>query len=316
LVIAYHLQVGLGGPLYIASSYSDDYGLNWSTPDTASLIAPGEPCECCPIAITAKGDTVAIAYRNNVSNIRDFYCLISHNAGISYTATGPIDTTQWFVSTCPMSGIDVAIINDSVVGTFMTRPGSFNQVKTGKTALVDSQLGNALFVNPVSFAQNHPALWAHNDTLAVVWQDNSSGNVDAYLTWSTGTQPYAPPVQITTATGTQQTPYVIYHKGIFHLVWHDLQAGRVKYRKASFTPFTGVINPQEEEKLFLYPNPITYWAEVLAPDDICGIVTNATGITVFSFHSKKMLQENITSLLPGFYLVNTHRFEPLRFIKL
>jgi hypothetical protein len=316
LVIAHQLQTGVGGPIFVVTSYSDDKGSTWSKTDTVSNIHPGQPCECCPLAITSQGDTVAIAYRNNENDIRDFYCSISYNAGESFTVGGPIDTTHWFTTTCPMSGVDLAIQNDSVIGVFTTRPGSLNQSKIGKCALADGELGQALFINPVNFGQNHPSISVSNDTTAIVWQENSTGNQDVFLSFSKGNNPLTTPLQITTSTGTQQTPHVKYHKGVFHIVWQDSQTGRVKYRKAGFSPFTGVVSHQaEESSIHVWPNPITNDFNVDGPDDVCGTLTNTTGKILSVFNSKTELRQQIAAA-PCVYILKMGNSQSVRLVKL
>ena len=89
-----------------------DNGLTFEPSHRASDIADGAggSCECCPTAmeVTPDGDVV-IAFRGNVSNVRDIWVARSTDRGESFEEGIAIATEPVTLFACPVSGPDLAV---------------------------------------------------------------------------------------------------------------------------------------------------------------------------------------------------------------
>lgn len=235
---------------------SMDHGSTWSSPQTISTLNPGMPCECCPLAISVANSTVAVSYRNNISNIRDFYSSVSFDHGNSFTTGIPIDTSLMFLTACPMNGISTCFYSDTLLAVFPTYIGSKHQLKISKTTLTDSANSNA-FLFPGTNNQMHPQLSASNDTIALVWQEANGTSYDVFFTWKCASQDWISPINLTNATGHQYTPDVHYYKGVFHIAYYDGASTKPKYFRIGFSPSTLGIEETVQNEKWIYPNPFS-----------------------------------------------------------
>ncbi|MFN3342327.1 MAG: hypothetical protein ACK40M_06500, partial [Flavobacteriales bacterium] len=112
----------------IRAAYSTNGGVHFTPSAGISGLLPGQPCECCPIAVEKAGNSVFIGYRNNISNEREFYLLQSNDGAQSFTSFVPIDDYEWIINTCPTNGIDLLAIGDSLHSAFATKPGGTVQI--------------------------------------------------------------------------------------------------------------------------------------------------------------------------------------------
>lgn len=233
-----------------------DHGLNWSATLMVSALNPGMPCECCPLAISVINSTVAVSYRNNISNIRDFYTSVSFDHGNTFTTGIPIDTSMMFLTACPMNGISSCFYGDTLLAVFPTYIGSKYQLKISKTSLTDSVNTNE-FLFPGTNNQMHPQLYASNDTLALVWQEANGASYDVFFAWKSATQDWISPINLTNATGHQYTPDVHYYKGVFHVVYYDGASTKPKYFRIGFSASTVGIEDIKQNEKRIYPNPFS-----------------------------------------------------------
>ena len=245
----------------IVVCYSDDNGLSFTVPQNVSSLNPGQPCECCPMSIISEGNFVAVGYRNNISNIRDFYVSVSYDGGTTFTSGAQIDYSSWSVSSCPTTGIDLMIQDDTLIGAWTTKPGTIFQAKTGTLNMNTLAPGFNRLVDdtPSNFIQNYPSIAGNDDTLAIVWQDNRNGSADIFMSFSlNGISQLSEPEMINTTMNlsTQQGAHMVFENGVFHIVWMDSPSQRVMYQRAKFTEWTAVEeNLSSEYEAIIYPNP-------------------------------------------------------------
>ena len=258
---------------------STDAGTTFSSPQNVSGLNPGKPCECCPNSLISSGNTVALAYRNNDSNIRDFYAVISSDGGQNYIGQR-IDTSNWFNGSCPSNGADLLLSGDSLYWAFCAMRDGFMRVQNGGVSVSNPQITGSSKADSssVNTTQSQAAIAGNQDTMLVFWQDNRLGSVDVYLSWRVQPgEPFTGPVRVNySSTGTQRTPDAVYDGEMFHVVYHDYTAGKAFYNRISFNEFTSVGDHQAEAQPLLYPNP--------AKDHIQAISTGSNEISFISIY--------------------------------
>lgn len=88
---------------------SSDRGLTWNTPVVVDNIPGGIACECCQQSVDVAPDgTVAIAYRANVSNVRDIHLVRSTDFGQTWQPAIKIQSGPWNINGCPSTGPKIA----------------------------------------------------------------------------------------------------------------------------------------------------------------------------------------------------------------
>jgi hypothetical protein len=297
----------------LVTCYSTDGGSTFSAPQNVSNQNPGQPCECCPNSLISDGNRVVLGYRNNDSNIREFYSLISTDGGQSFTGQR-IDTSNWFNAGCPSNGIDLQVDNDSLFWAFCTLHTNFMRVQSGGLQLTNpSTPGNIRAdTSSVNTAQSHASIAGNHDTMIVAWQDNRVGSADIYVAFhTTAGEPFAGPFRVNNTTmGTQRTADLAFANGMFHVVYQDQTGGKAYYHRMAFSEFTGIqILNELKNEAFLYPNP----AKETIIVSIANGSTVISGYEIYDFSGRKVIENpvvlstgvqiNISSLPAGIYFI-------------
>lgn len=88
---------------------SSDRGMTWIEPVVVDNIPGGIACECCQQSVDVSPDgTVAIAYRANVSNVRDIHLVRSTDFGQTWQPAVKIQSGPWNINGCPSTGPKIA----------------------------------------------------------------------------------------------------------------------------------------------------------------------------------------------------------------
>lgn len=293
---------------------SFDRGLSWSAPTSVSALNPGQPCECCPPDVSSSNNFVAVSYRNNISDIRDFYVGISYDYGNNFNTGIPVDTSNYYIPACPTNGVGSGINGDTLYTVFSTLNGTKLKVKFSATNLVDSTNYNVFF-DTVSKTQIHPQLFVANDTMAIVWQQNDGPSYDVYFSWKCNTTSWSAPLNITHTTGHQYTPDVIYKNGFFHVVYYDGAAGIPKYIRIGFTPFPLSVNEiyNEIDHINIFPNP--FHDDVYVDFDGDARLYSSSGVHLGNGNSA-LIKSHLKTLPVGFYLLVTNNKRQYKIVKL
>lgn len=271
---------------------SVDGGTSFLNEVNANMNAPGQPCECCPPSVVVKDSLVFLLYRNNENNIRNVYVAVSQDYGASFPTTVQIDNTNWYINGCPSTGAEGVIAGDSLVVTWRSRVGGQTRIYMNKMSIHTLQAGVTRKAEPsyVGTAfQDHPSIAGSNDTVAIVWDDNRTGNSNCYMIASVdGGTTFSMPVMLndtTTQAGIQRNPHVALKNGVFHIVYQNSSTNEVIYRTAQIS---GILNIAEDPKNRLLinavPNPFTHSTLLLFPNAISSPVkveiTDITGRVV------------------------------------
>jgi hypothetical protein len=80
-------------------------------PFSPAVILDRVACECCQTSVAAgpDGKTVAVAWRDNVNNVRDIKARISRDGGKTFGPALPARNDNWKIDGCPMQGPSVAV---------------------------------------------------------------------------------------------------------------------------------------------------------------------------------------------------------------
>ena len=215
------------------------FGNNFLGENDGSILAPGEPCDCCKSSLICKGDNVYLLFRNNDSNARNSYISKSIDGGLTFILSEDTDDYNWMLNSCPSTTPKGIILGDSLC--VVKRSGS-----TGNNEIVYSNINsNDLsysYNNNLDFIagvlQDYPEISSNGDTIVIVWQDNRTGIQNCYMSYSSsGTNNFSESISISDSNsiGVKLYPDVAYANGEIHLVYLDYNENSIIYTKAYFS---------------------------------------------------------------------------------
>ncbi len=253
-------DMSFGNAEYVVTN-SVNGGLTFPMPVNVSSLGSSNVCDCCPGYIEIDGINQAAAWRRNNNNMRDMWSGISTNAGLTFPTGMDVDNTNWMLSNCPSSGPDPYLNNDSLFTVFMSGATGDNRIYFNTKNITNQQNGYTALLNPnvpSANIQNYPFIAGNGDTLVVVWQESSGGNVNVYCAWSvTGSADLFNTIVMVNSSmnGIRQNPHVAYSNGTLHFVFADVSNGNAVYRKATITSPSSIDEQNSTLSLRTYPNP-------------------------------------------------------------
>jgi hypothetical protein len=287
---------------------------------------PSEACDCCPGTITSNGNTVAMLYRNNASNIRDSWASISNNKGDNFSYSMNIDQHNWLINSCPSSGPDGFIIDSTIYSVFMNGASGtplvyFNAVNINDSTTTEStELESSM---PNVTQQNFPRLTNLGNKAVVVWKQIMFGKAQIQIMYTDSIQqgftnaPYA-----VTTNYAQSGDATISDERIF-VAWQDYLSGSIKYRFGDLTTNTSIQNIDLKQNITISPNPSNhFW-------NIHGIENNDTQLSLFNSQNQRvyssvfnqksgLISIDNQNLLAGIYflhITNNNQSQILKLIK-
>ncbi|MDQ3108477.1 MAG: T9SS type A sorting domain-containing protein [Bacteroidota bacterium] len=258
-VIFMTFDMSWGTAQYVVTN-STDGGLSFPMPVNVSNLGSSDVCDCCPAFIEIDGNNQAATWRRNNNNTRDMWSGVSTNSGLTFPTGMDLDNTNWMLSSCPSSGPDPYLNNDSLFTVFMSGASGDNRIYFNSKNITNQQNGYTSMLNPnipSADNQNYPFIAGSGDTIVVVWQESSGGNINTWCTWSVNGSAdlFANTTMVNTSVnGIRQNPHVAYSNGTFHFVFADLSNGNAVYRKATIAP-NAVQELNEKPSFRAYPNP-------------------------------------------------------------
>lgn len=279
-------------PVNVVST-SLDGGATFQPYVPASNIIPGEPCDCCPVSIVANDDVAAVLYRNNDSNIRDSWASLSFDGAVSFTQSARVDSNNWMIMSCPSSGPDGYLFNDTLVTVFMNGGGAGGNkvfISSLDYSTFEVQPQRRIFETPTSTNQNYPRIDGIGDTLGVVWKQQV-GTFSEVMFAHSFHGPDGVGAMIDTLTfgmnGSQVYPDVAVGGGKIHVVFEDLPTGKVFYMNAQLPQANTVVTSVENTSSIK-------------------VGTNANQLNVFS--TKPFVSVNSVRVVNMLGVVQEHRF--------
>lgn len=298
-----------GSATYVVTN-SIDGGMTFQLPVDVSAAGGSYVCDCCPGYIEVEGNNQAAAWRRNNNNLRDMWANVSVNDGVSFSSAMDVDNTDWMITSCPSSGPDPYLWNDSLFTVFMSQATGNSRVYLNTSNYNTLQSGSTTMLHPSvpsSTLQNYPFIAGSADTIVVVWQQTSGGNTDVWYSWSvTGAAGlFSNAAILNSATsGSQQNPHVAYSNGVFHFVFSDMNSGNVIYKSATISP-TGIEMVDEKLHVKVYPNPSdeSILLHVPAGKAFSIKLSDMTGRTIETFQTSGERQVILHHQVAGVYFL-------------
>ncbi|MBO6515105.1 MAG: T9SS type A sorting domain-containing protein [Bacteroidia bacterium] len=239
---------------------SDNGGVTFSEPISASGIAPGEACDCCPGFILAERDQIVVMFRNNDNDLRDIWASVSKDGGRTFPLGKDIDRNDWIIGGCPSTGPEAITIGDSLVAVWMSGASGKSKINIGTADLKALNVGiNSEITPETNNQQNYPKIDGDGQFIITTWQEIENGSRNIKCSWSDrGPSALISKVPFdvnVNKKGVQQSPDISYSNGVVHIVWQDLTARKVMYRRGEIN-VSSINKPTLANLDFdLYPNP-------------------------------------------------------------
>ena len=244
------------------------FGDNFLDANEASLLAPGEPCDCCKSSLICSGNNMYLLFRNNDVNARNSYVSKSIDGGISFTSVVDIDDYSWMLNTCPSSTPRGVVVGDSLCVVRRSGASGNNEIvynNVNEANLNFSYNRNIDFIS--GSLQDYPEITSSGDTIVVVWQDNRTGLQNCHMSYSfTGASNLSGSISFTDTSsfGTKIDPDVVFSNRTIHLVYLDYSQYSIVYTKAYYNETTNVNDLSN-----------TYNTEIVYKKDLLGRKVNS-----------------------------------------
>ena len=243
--------------------HSIDQGITYQPEMEIALSIPDEACDCCPAEYVIDGAQHALLYRNNDVNIRDIYAVYSNDDGLTFPEYANVAELNWFINSCPSTGPHGMFNNGKLITVSASRvSGAYrtyiSETSTNPTLSFQSTTMMTPPVN-VNGSQNYPRITGANDTIVLVWQENSPSNNDIFsgITVSGSIQELVDSKAIVndSTLGSQSNPDIIYANGKIHCVFQDAISGKVIYKRGILS--MNSISQIPDQDIIVFPNPLS-----------------------------------------------------------
>jgi len=243
--------------------HSINKGLTYQNEMEITLTIPQEACDCCPAEYVINGNQHALLYRNNDANIRDIYAVYSDDDGANYSSYVNVNDLNWTLSSCPSTGPH-GIFNNGKLLTASASAASgkyrayLSETVTSPSLVLQSQ---TMMTPPenINGVQNYPRISGKNDTIVLIWQENSPSNNDIFsgITVSGSVQELVDSKAIVndSTLGSQSNPDIIYANGKIHCVFQDAISGKVIYKRGILS--MNSISQIPDQDIMVFPNPLS-----------------------------------------------------------
>ncbi|MCW3127308.1 MAG: hypothetical protein JWO03_2966 [Bacteroidetes bacterium] len=259
---------------------TDTKASGWSGP-TSSV------CDCCPGTVISAGNTCAMLYRDNLSNLREIWAGISTNNASSFSSGFTADTTNFMINSCPASGPDGVVIGDTVYSVFFGAASGADRTYLSKSSLSTGAVQSVTRLKGEFSGlsqQNYPRIATDGRAMAIVWKQTASGNAQMPILFTNNiadTLSYG-----ILAPGNVSNGDVAILNGKVYAVWQDDNSGTVKIATGTYTPYvdhTG-ISDIRDNALVIYPNPTSGILNIHTPiqGECLFSIFNALGEKLYS----------------------------------
>ncbi|HAB31637.1 MAG TPA: hypothetical protein DCE13_03745 [Cryomorphaceae bacterium] len=262
-------------PQWVVAS-SSDYGQTFGLAvQVSGDNGPGsEACDCCPASLTVSGGMVYLAYRDNLSDVRNIRVAAGPWLGSAYASIS-VDPQTWVVNSCPASGPDLVGMGDSLYSTFLN--GAQQDAVMLSRWHVSDTLAQVAPMSPSTVAQNYPRIDAQ------LW---STGDISRGMVWKSGAGTQAKiaakiehlgqTVWMELDTGTVNVPDVAISGQGAYFVWHEVLQKRIYLKRGLFQPI-GIEEPVSTENTRTLVHVVDLYGRTVAPGQ------EASGIYVHWF---------------------------------
>ncbi len=239
---------------------SQDGGNTFSPDMQASGFSGGTVCDCCPATIVSSGNTVATLYRDNLNNVRNMWAGISDDNGNSFGGGIQLDNTNWMIMSCPSSGPEGVIINDTLCAVFMSQASGTALSYYSKSVISSLTRGASIPLTgamPGLTQQNYPRIDHDGNEVAIAWRQTVNNAARVCVKYMNDITNGIAPAADTIASASNNliaNTDILVRQGTVHVVWQDDNAGTVRYRKGVF-PVGIAQNEISKAEIEVFPNP-------------------------------------------------------------
>ncbi len=306
---------------------STDYGNTFSIDVKASGWSgdSSEVCDCCPGAIVSSGNTTAMLYRDNLSNVRDIWTGISTNNASAFNSGFKVDNNNWMISSCPASGPDGVIVGDTLYSVFMSGASSNTLSYLSKSSISTGAFNTVNKLTPTIAGlneQNYPRIANDGAAMAIVWEQTVGGNAQLPLLFTNNMTNGFPATYDTIDLDNITNADVALHNGSIMVVWQDGNTRTVRYRKGTYTLAPSAVNDITEGTFSIFPNPATNSLHVQSSFGLSSMNIVITDLLGKSIMTQSLLNGadliDISSLNDGVYFIQVktdNQFFTQKFMK-
>jgi hypothetical protein len=259
-------------PRYVVST-SMDWGVSFTSPVDGTYLANGEVCDCCPGFVMGSENETHLLFRNNDQNLRDIWASKSVDGGLSFPIQEDIDPNGWIINSCPSTGPDAFLTQDSVISAWMSAASGNTTINVGvrnRSALADGY--SVELLKESSEIHNYPKVAGKESVVGVAWQGNTMGNTDILFVWSktgvSGLKSSSIDTVNVEVNKIQMNPDIEHSDGLFHFVWQDMGDKSVKYRSVNISEVSGVYEGSNEASVTVFPVPARDKITIMFSSDI------------------------------------------------
>lgn len=214
--------------LYFARSM--DGGRTFEREVDGTAGQPDPICHCCRVSLAMHPRAgLTIAFRNDISDLRDMFLVRSEDEGRSFSAPEHLEKTGWRIPNCPMDGPSIAFDRNGILhGAWMTggtvnRKPLWGKVEPGDTKVLYSRRASEsrTVEQPMLLgAGHHPRIaLGPNGEAYVVWRADSVMLVKI----GPGTDEAAAPIRLSDDKGAPSYPSIALDgKGTLYCAWQQL----------------------------------------------------------------------------------------------
>lgn len=285
---------------------STDFGQTFLPTTKASGYsgANAEVCDCCPGALIISGDTTAMLYRDNLSNLREIWTGISTDNSLSFPSGFAIDNSNYTINYCPSSGPDGIIVGDTLYSVFMSAGGGSTRTYLSKSSLSSGALSaNSQFAGNITglTQQNYPRIASYGSASAIVWKQNLGSSIQLPILFTENITNGFPTIYDTVKLDNILNVDVALSGNQIFVVWQDNSSATVKYRYGAYGSGITSLTENNVEAIKVYPNPVNNTLWLTSTDEI-----SQAKIELFSISGE--------TLYSGFQTINANSFIDVSFL--
>lgn len=203
--------------------------------------------------IASHGDTVYVVVKltPEALNTNRIFVFVSYHGGFA------LENNNWMVMSCPASGPDGVIIDDTLYSTFRNGAGGMYTCYVSKLSLSAMTLGSAVNVTAPFMGlnqQNYPRIATDGSAMAIVWRQRVNGSVQLPVSFTGNIANEFLTAYDTVDMDNITNADVAMYAGNLWVEWQDDLSGNVKFRQVTYN-YVATLNLPAQSTMTVFPNP-------------------------------------------------------------